>query len=422
MQTPPIFPDMYHLRQHFPRPRLENIDSAVHAELEGCGVRFPSAARIAVAVGSRGIAQLPQVVRATAAWVKAHGGEPFLVPAMGSHGGATAEGQRRVLESYGVTEDFVQAPILASMQVIELPRGDLPVPLYFDQCASQAYGTIVINRIKPHTDFHGPYESGLMKMIVIGLGKHAQALAIHQHGVYGLRELIPLAARAVIRQGRILLGLGLVENAYEEIQSIQAIPAVEIPEREPELLAMARQAMARLPVEELDVLVIDRFGKDISGAGLDTNIIGRLMIRGEPEPISPRIATIILRDLTPGSHGNATGMGLADLMLRRAFEKIDFQVTNENLYTSSFLARGRIPMLVETDEQALTYALRGAGVLDFSRARVIRILDTLHLTEMTASRAVVDVLKGQPHIEVLEPVGRLFDRNGCFLASLPSLD
>jgi hypothetical protein len=256
-----------------------------------------------------------------------------------------------------------------------------------------------------------------MKMIVIGLGKHAQALVIHQYGVYGLRELIPQAARIVLAQGRILLGIGLVENAYDETQLIQAIPAAQIPEREPELLALARQAMPHLPVDELDVLVIDRFGKDISGAGLDTNIIGRLMIRGEPEPLSPRIASIILGDLTSASHGNATGMGLADLMVRRAFEKIDFQATNANIYTSSFLARGRIPMLAENDQQALSYALRGSGVLDPSRARVIRIHDTLHLAEMLASHAVVADLKGQAHIEVLNPVQQLFDGEGTYLTS-----
>ena len=416
--NPLQFPEMFRIRHNFPRPRLEDIEGTLRAELDRSGLHFPPRARIAIATGSRGIANLAQFVRGTASWIKEHGGEPFIVPAMGSHGGATAEGQRQVLEGYGVTEEFVQAPILSSMEVVELPHGDLPVPLYFDRNASQAYGTILINRIKPHTDFHGPYESGLMKMIVIGLGKHAQALAIHQRGVYGLREVIPQAARAVLSQGRVLLGIGLVENAYDETQLIRAIPPAEIPEREPELLELARRSMPRLPVDELDVLVIDRFGKDISGVGLDTNIIGRLMVRGEPEPSTPHITTIVLGDLSPGSHGNAIGMGLAEVMVRRAYPKIDFQATHENLFTSGFLLRGKTPVLVDSDQEALTYALRGSGVLDPRQGRVARILDTLHLSELLVSQPVLTQLEGQQDIEVLGQVEQLFDESGSYITPL----
>ena len=414
LHAAPEFPALVRIRQRFPRPLLEDVADAVLAELSASPVAIPAGGRIAITVGSRGIANLALIVRTVAHWVTAQGGQPFIVPAMGSHGGATAEGQRQVIEGYGVTEAFTGAPIHSSMDVVELPNPGLPLPLYFDRHAHAADGVIVLNRIKLHTDFHGTYESGLMKMIVIGLGKHAQALAVHQHGTRGLRELLPLAAQAVLSLERILFGLGIVENAYDETQLVRLVPAAAIPQVEPELLALARRSMPRLPVDDLDVLVIDRFGKDISGAGIDTNIIGRWMIHNEPEPEKPHIRSIVLGDLSPGSHGNAIGMGLADIMHRRAYDKIDWQATYENMYTSSFLYRGRTPVVVETDLQALHYALRGSNVLDPTQARIARIQDTLHLSELLVSPAVLPELESRSDIEVLEPAGELFDAAGNY--------
>lgn len=411
---PTALPPLVRIRQHFARPRLEDVQAAVRAELEHCGVAIPAGGRIAVAVGSRGIANLRLIVQTVCAWVKAQGGQPFIVPAMGSHGGATAEGQRRILEDYGLLESFTGAPILSSMEVVQLDAGDLPIPLYFDRYADQAEGIIVVNRIKVHTDFHGPYESGLMKMLVIGLGKHAQALAVHRYGTYGLRELMPRAAKAVLAQKPILLGLAIVENAYDETQLVRAIPAERIPAEEPALLDLARKSMPTFPVDTFDILVLDRFGKDISGAGLDTNIIGRWMIYGEPEPERPRIKMIILGDLTPASHGNAVGLGLADIMTRRAFEKINWQATYENLYTSSFLYRGRTPIVVSNDREALWFAMRGANILEAAAARMIRVQDTLHLNELLISPAVLKEIEGRPDIEVLEQVEELFDEQGNY--------
>lgn len=405
------FPELIRVRQHFPRPRLEDIPAGVHTELARCNVTLPTGGQIAIAVGSRGIANIAQIVRAACDWVRLQGGKPFIIPAMGSHGGATAAGQQAVLEGYGVTEAFTSAPIRASMEVVELPNPSLSVPVYMDQHAYAADGVILINRVKPHTDFHSRYESGLMKMIVIGLGKHAQALAIHQYGNYGLRELLPQVAQAVLAQGKILLGLGVVENAYDETQLVRAIPAQHIPDLEPELLALAKGSMPSLPVDEIDVLVIDRFGKDVSGAGLDTNIIGRWMVFGEPEPERPSIKTIVLGDLSSGSHGNAIGMGLADVMTRQVFEKIDWQATYENLYTSTTLFRGRMPVVVENDREGLQYALRGSNVVELAKARVVRIQDTLHLSDMLVSTAVI---KAAHQLEVLDPVGELFDAAGSY--------
>jgi len=399
---------MTRVRQRFVADKLDDVAGVLRAELAASGVSVKRGARIAIAVGSRGIANLPLIVRETIAWVKAQGGEPFLVPAMGSHGGATADGQREVLEGYGVTEAAVGAPIVSSMDVVELPRGEVEVPVYFDKQAAATDGVIVINRIKPHTSFHGPYESGLMKMLAVGLGKHAGTRAIHQLGVAGLRDTMPRVARQILRQGKILLGVGIVENGYDETMLVRAIPGSQIPDKEPELLARASDAMPSLPVEGLDILIVDEIGKNISGTGVDTNIIGRLKIYGQPEPETPRIRIIVVRDLSAASHGNAYGVGLADIITRRLFAKIDFPATYANIVTTGFFERGKVPLIAETDRNALTIAVRGCEPLDPSQARIIRIRNTLHLGEIHVSPAVLKTIGGHGNIEVIGPVGELF--------------
>ena len=402
---------MTRVRQRFVADKLDDVASALRAELAASGVSVKRGTRIAIAVGSRGIANLPLIVRETVAWVRAQGGEPFIVPAMGSHGGATADGQRAVLESYGITEVAAGVPIESSMDVVELPRGELEVPVYFDKQAAAADGVIVINRIKPHTSFRGPYKSGLMKMIAVGLGKHAGARAIHQLGVAGLRDTMPRVARQILRQGRILLGVGIVENGYDETMLVRAIPGGKIPDKEPELLARATAAMPSLPVDELDILIVDEIGKNISGTGVDTNIIGRLKIYGQPEPDKPRIRIIVVRDLSETSRGNAYGIGLADIITRRLFAKIDFPATYANILTTGFFERGKVPLIAETDRDALTIALRGCEPLDPSQARIMRIRDTLHLDEVHVSSAVLTAIGNRENIEVLGPGGNLFNGN-----------
>jgi len=397
-------PALYRVRCSFPRPCLPNPEGSLRDELaRHCGL-VRAGSSIAIAVGSRGIAQLRELVAVTASWVKSLGAEPFIVPAMGSHGGATAEGQARILADYGVREESIGAPIRSSMEVVELDESGCEVRVYLDRYASQADGIILVNRIKPHTDFHGLHESGLMKMIAIGLGKRHQAVEIHHHGVRGLREIVPEVARRVLRHAPVILGIGIVENAYEEIADVRAIPASEIESQDGALLEYSRGLMPKLPVDDLDVLIIDLIGKDISGVGLDTNVIGRLGIRGEPDPERPRINIIIARDLTVASHGNALGIGLADITTRRLYEKIDFTTMYENLYASSFLERGKIPIIAESDEQAISFALRGCPGLDSSRMRAIRIRSTLRLDQLHVSAPVLDELQGRPDIRVLGPV------------------
>jgi len=393
-------------------PVLADVAGATDATLTGCGVVIPPGAEVAIACGSRGIADLPIVVARVAAWVRAQGGVPFLVPAMGSHGGATAEGQREVLESYGLDDASIGCEIRSSMDVVELPQGDSPVPVVTDALAAAAAATIVVNRVKPHTDFHGPYESGLMKMIAIGLGKRVQAEALHAHGVRGLREMMPAVARQVLAHGNVVLGVGIVENALDRTMAVEAVPAGSIPDIESRLLALAGANAPRLPVDLLDVLLIDRMGKDISGVGMDTNVIGRLMIGGQAEPERPRISMIACHELTPASHGNACGVGLADIVTAALAGTIDHEVTRTNIVTSGFLLRGKLPVVAADDAEAWAWCLRGAGIVDTSTVRAARIVDTLHCSDLWVTDAVLADLAGNDRVEVLAKDLVLHDPTG----------
>jgi len=375
-------PQMFRVRQRFPSRKLADVAGVLRVELTGCSIQ--PGKRIAIAVGSRGITNLPLLVRELAGWLRSQGAEPFIVPAMGSHAGATAEGQRRLLEHLGVDA----APIVSSMDVVELAPG-----AFMDRQAFEADGIIVINRIKPHTSFHGMYESGLMKMVAVGLGKHAGALAVHALGVRGLRKVMPEVARQVLATGKILYGVALVEDAYDETMLVQVLPSVQILAREPELLALARANMPFLPVKDIDVLVVDEIGKDISGTGMDTNVIGRLRIEGETEPAAPRIKKIVVRDLVGES---AYGIGLADVTTQRLVEKADWQITKTNVQTSGFTKRGEVPVVADTDAGALALALPAGP-------RVIRIQNTLHLERMLVSKPVLKSIAGRDTIEMLGP-------------------
>jgi hypothetical protein len=401
---------LHRVRQHFPRPQIASaeIESTVRQQLSACLAKLPApirpGANVAIAAGSRGIANIDRIAKAVVEHLRASGAKPFIVPAMGSHGGATAEGQAAVLETYGITAGTMGCPIRSSLEVVQLGEA-----LFIDRFAWESDGVILINRIKPHTDFHGQFESGLVKMSVIGLGKEKQASAMHSWGIVGLRDMIPQMARRMIESGKILCGIGIVENAYDETAVIEAIPANNIFQREPELLATAKQNMPSLPVEYLDVLIVDQLGKNISGAGIDTNIIGRLRIDGQPEPPSPRIKIIVVTDLTPETHGNACGMGLADVVTRRFADKIDFKTTNKNIVTSGFLERGKLPVVADTDRHAFEIALRAAGCREAAHAHVIRIRDTLHLSDLLVSPPTLCLVKDRENIEVTGETANAFD-------------
>jgi hypothetical protein len=403
---------LYKLRQTFPRDGLSDPIASLTSALREIDGLIAPRSRIAIGVGSRGIAGLASMVRELAAYVRRCGAEPFIVPAMGSHGGATAEGQREVLRLYGVSDDAIGAPIRATMEAVELPQGDLPMKIFMDRLAYESDGVLLINRIKPHTDYHGRYESGLMKMALIGLGKLHGATAVHHYGLHGLRELIDPGARRVLAQGKIIAGIGVVENAYHAPLRVEVLKAADIPAREPELLALAKQHMPRLPVPRIDVLVVDRMGKDISGVGIDPNITGRIGVNGQHDPAGPQITAMMVCDLTEQSHGNAIGVGLADVITRRLYDKIDLGITYGNVITSSFLERGKIPVFADTDRGAFELALRSCGGVDAERARIIRIRDTLNLEEIYASKTALEDIGPDPRIERVASANDLFDADG----------
>jgi len=400
------------IRQEFNRDHLDNVDQTVAKELQCLQPGISRGGRIAVAVGSRGIANIATIVQATVEFIKAQGAQPFVVPAMGSHGGATAEGQEEMLASFGVTEEGVGAPVRSSMEVVELPQGDCPVPVFMDRLAHESDGVILVNRVKPHTDFHGSIESGLVKMAVIGLGKHKQALEIHSFGVRGLREMIPAAGKEILASGKIIGGVAVVENAYHQTMCVRAVEAARIMDEEPKLLVEAKANMPRLPVDALDVLVIDWIGKDISGTGIDTNIIGRMDIRGVTDWPGPDIKAIVVSDLSPGSHGNALGIGLADVITKRLHDAIDHRAMYENAYTSTFLAGVKIPMIARDDVEAMKYALRAGGVISPGCERIARIRNTMSLDEAYVSNAVLDELADRDDIEIIGQPTDMFDGAG----------
>ena len=408
---------MIPIAQSFPSQKVDDISGTTRKQIQNTGVKFKKGSRIAVTAGSRGIANIAAITKAAVDEVKSQGALPFIIPAMGSHGGATAEGQREVLEHYGITEETMGAPIISTMDVVSIPNEDNDFKLYMSRDAYEADGVIVINRVKPHTDFHGPVESGLMKMCVIGLGKHAQALEMHRLGVYGLRELVPKAARKILATGKILLGIGIVENALDQTLAIKAADSRGIEALDAELLDLARKNMPSLPIDRLDLLIVDELGKDKSGTGLDTNIIGRMGILGQEEPEVPNISYIIACSLTKASGGNALGMGLADFITQDFYNDIDFTVTYENVMTSSFIKRGRMPMVARDDAQAIEWALRAMGPRKPGDILAMRIPSTLELGELQVSPAALERIMKDPvykerEIQVLGEAEPILNKDG----------
>jgi hypothetical protein len=409
------FPKVVKVRQDFPRPRVEDVGEAL---LEQCAKeeirsRIEPGAEIAITAGSRGIAGIENVLRSLVGVLREAGASPFIVPAMGSHGGATAEGQVEILRSLGVTEESVGAEIRSSMEVVEIGETESGVPVFMDRIASEADGIVIIGRIKQHTDFRSGVESGLMKMASIGLGKHAQALALHAHGVKGIRDYMVEAGEKVFSSGRVLFGVAIVENAYEETAIIEAIPPGRIFEREAALLKESARLMPKLPVSDIDVLFVDELGKNYSGTGMDTNVVGRFRILGVDEPESPNVKYLIVGDVSEASHGNALGVGLADFTTRRLFEKVDYEAMNQNVLTSTFVERAKIPMVMENDREAVRAALRCNWGVEPEDTRFVRIPNTLHIRYAYLSENLLEAALANGNVEVVEDAGELaFDENG----------
>ena len=411
------FPKVVKVRQDFPRPRVEDVGEALReqCEKEEIKSRIEAGMELAITAGSRGISGIDNVLRSLVRILKDAGASPFVVPAMGSHGGATAEGQVEILKSLGVTEESVGAPIRSSMEVVELGQTGSGVPVYMDRIASQADGVVIVGRIKQHTDFRSRLESGLLKMSSIGLGKHAEALALHAHGVKGIRDYMVEAGTKVFESGRVLFGVAIVENAYEETAIIEAISPERVVEREAELLEESARLMPRLPVSEMDVLFVDELGKNFSGTGMDTNVVGRFRILGVEEPGSPEAKYLIVSDVSEASHGNALGVGLADFTTQRLFEKIDYEAMNQNVLTSTFPERAKIPMVLASDREALEAAIRCNWGVEPEDTRFVRIPNTLHLRYAYLSENLLDEALANGNVEVVEDAAEMeFDEDGYF--------
>lgn len=398
---------------------MEDIDTEIAHQLSKVELskQVKPGMRIAITAGSRGIANIAVIIRACANELKKLGAQPFIIPTMGSHGGATAEGQVEVLHSLGITEEFCGAPILSSMEVVQVGKTPEGMPVHIDKNAWEADGILLMGRVKVHTDFKSPIgiESGLMKMAAIGLGKHKQALLIHSYGVHGIRDIMPEVAKVLLEKTKILSGVAIIENAFEQTAILEAIPTASIPQREKELLAESAALMPKLPVEDIDVLVVDEIGKNYSGTGMDTNIIGRIRILGVQEPTAPKIKYIVASNVSEESHGNALGIGLADLTTRRLFDQVDHQKMNENVITSTFLHRAMIPIVLENDRDAIEAAMRANWGIEPEKTRFIRIPNTLHLEYMYVSEALLPEITGLDHIELIgEPEEMVFDENGYF--------
>jgi len=395
------FPRMASFRQRFDAVAVEDVAAAVAAELDG--VDLPGAispgSRIAVAAGSRGITHIDLILRTVVDWLRAAGAQPFVFPAMGSHGGATAEGQKRVLAGYGISEDTMGVPVEATMEVVEVDRLEDGTPVLVNRLAAEADGIVLVNRVKPHTSFRGRFESGLMKMMTIGLGSHRGATLVHTQGAEGLSRLIPAVGKSVLANASVLLGVAIVENAHEQTSRVAALRPEQIEDREPELLAEAREAMPRLSVRGIDLLIVDEMGKDISGTGMDTNVLGRMMLPGVEEPTEPGVNRILVRDLSERTHGNANGVGLADMITRRLFDKIDFEATYANAFTSTFLNRAFIPVVMETDQEAVSSVFDVLRMDDPAQARVVRIRNTLELDRIQLSEALACEFGADPDLE-----------------------
>ncbi len=394
------FPRMIRLNQAFYAAPLgeAGIVETVEREFKklDLGDKIGPGKTVALGAGSRGVASINLIIKTLVQQVRASGAEPFVFPAMGSHGGGTAEGQREMLASLGMTEEYLGCPIKSSMEVVELGRSPSGLGVYLDKYASEADAIIVTNRIKAHTNFRGSIESGLMKMLAIGAGKHTQALAIHAHGNIKLGEYIPEVARAILEHAPIVAGFAIVEDAYHNASKIVGIPAAEIERAEERLLEESKRIMPRLPVKELDLLIVEKIGKNISGTGMDTNIVGRCRLIDFPAFPEPIIKTIIALGLTDETHGNATGMGLADLVTRRLADKIDWKATYINCLTGQGPAQAAMPIVLETDREALRIALDYLlGPIPLHEARIIRIKDTLSMAQIDVSEALQCELTGR---------------------------
>lgn len=417
MPTTAKFPRMLRIKQSFETTVIDDVSAEVDRQLTniGLGEKVQPGQTVAITVGSRGIANVATMTKAICDHVKAIGAVPIIIPAMGSHGGATAAGQRRIVEGYGVTEDYVGAEIKSSMDTVIVAETSQGIPVHFDRNAFEADHVVVFNRVKPHTSIVGDIESGLHKMMLIGLGKTAGAKIYHRAFMdYSFAEIVKSVADVVLKKCSVVCGLGVVENSLDQTGMIQAVRPQDFFAVECELLELSKQWLPKLPFSDIDLLIVDRIGKNISGTGMDTNIVGRKYNDNVAmENDSTRIRRIIVRSLTPETHGNATGIGVADFTTRRCVENIDAKTTAINCITALHPTAAAVPVTLENDHDCIEAALQTIGLVEPEDAKVVHILDTLHLEEVFVSEAFSNKLKSRRDLSVItEAAAMSFNSTG----------
>jgi hypothetical protein len=412
------FPMMYRVRQRFDDAKIENIGPAVEAELRKLSLTsIKPGQRVAITGGSRGIANMAEILRSVVEHIKSFDAQPFIFPAMGSHGGATAEGQVAVLEQLGITESYLNAPVLSSMDVAEIARTEDDVPVFVDQNALAADHIVVVNRIKSHTKFKGPVESGLVKMMAIGMGKLKGAEFYHKAAIqHTFPKIIMDAARMVIHSTPVLCALGIIENAYGKTSLVSAVKPDAIESKEKELLILSKKLMAKLPFNDIDLLIVDEMGKDISGVGIDPNVTGRNrdLLGVFDHPV--QVKRLFVRDLTAKSKGNAVGIGLADITTQRLVDKIDYDATYKNCITGISLEKAAVPMHFKNDRKAIEVGLGSMGLISSEKSKIVRIKNTNRLETVQVSKAFADEFQQRSDLEILgEPQSMEFEDNDNLL-------
>ncbi len=406
-------PKMAKVKVKFDDKQIDDLEQELMKKLQQESIEklIQPGMEIAIAVGSRGLDRLVETTATTVKFLKELGAKPFIVPSMGSHGGATAEGQRAVLEHLGVTEESAGCEIRSTMEVVKL--GELPngLPVYIDKYASQADGIVVINRVKPHTAFRGPVESGIMKMLSIGLGKQKGAEACHQMGFKYMAENVPAMAKVIMEKKPVLFGVATVENAFDRVAIIEVHTPEEIIEKEPALQMKAKELLPKLFFDQLEVLVIDEIGKNISGDGMDPNITGRY-----PTPYAsggPEVNKMVVLDVTPQSEGNANGVGTADFTTQRLVDKMDKEGTYANGLTSTVVSPTKIATTLPNDRETIQAAVKTSNVLDFTTVKMVRIKNTLKLSEIEVSETLLEYIAQHPNMEQISDLYELgFDEKG----------
>lgn len=410
-------PRMARVRQNFHSQPIDDVGLAVKQQIDRAEIAatIKPGAKIAIGVGSRGVANIAAATKAAVASIKNHGGEPFIFPAMGSHGGATVEGQTQVLANYGVTEEQVGAPVRATMDTVVVSHMANGTPIHMDRYAHEADGVVLINRVKPHTSFRGDIESGIVKMMTIGMGKINGATIYHsEHGMDRFAQALPEAATELMKHIPFLFGLGMVEDAYDNTAIIEAMTTDNLLEREKVLQARAKELMARLYFDDIDVLIIDRMGKEISGNGFDPNIAGRNS-RGVVGFDRPQVTKVVVLDLSDETHGNATGVGLVDVIPLNLFNRIDFEYTYANVITSAYLDGAMIPIVMKTEQDAIRLAIKTVPRVKPENARIVHIRDTLALSEIEVSESMFDEVHQHENMELIgDHTEMSFDSDGRF--------